>query len=183
MRSSADTERLVSRPEDLDEFRQGRLLLMLAGLDSVRSANHADLERLSYYDFFSANPFLVPGDASTRAKLSHAGFETSNLSYQSSSQRFANNRARLQFDLAVLTARGLVMPEVHDRRVNYRATPQGGQLAAAFRSLYADAFRKSASLIVDHLRHLSDTALRRDAKTWLRAETFMIDLYDRDTSA
>ena len=173
----------TGRPEDLDEFRQGRLLLLLAGLEAERAAQRPDLERLSFYDFFSANPFLVPADAPTKARLAHAGFEASNLSYQSSSQRFANNRARLQFDLAVLAARGLVAAEVLERRVTYGATEAGKHLADSFRSLYADAFRHSASLIVDRLRRVSDTALRNDAKSWLRAESLMVDLYDRDSSA
>lgn len=181
MNSPPDAERPLTRPEGLDEFRQGRLLLMLAGLNEELPAQR-DLERLSFYDFFAANPFLVPSDTAMRARFSHAGFEASNLSYQSSSQRFANNRARLQFDLAVLTARGLVRPEVQDRRVTYRATQEGRDIADSFRSLYADAFRRSSDLIVERLRRVSDAALRRDAKTWLRAESLMIDLYDRDAS-
>ncbi len=96
------------RPEDLDEFRQARLLLLLRGLASL-AAPAPDLERLSFYDFFSANPFLVPIEEATRIALASAGFDVTNLSYQSSSQRFANNRARLQFDLAMLLARDLVL--------------------------------------------------------------------------
>lgn len=182
MNTLQDSPGPLPRPEDLDEFRQGRVLLMLSKLGSEKPTPHPDLERLSFYDFFSANPFLIPADRSTKAQLSLAGFEASNLSYQSSSQRFANNRARLQFDIAVLTARGLVAPEVQDRRVTYRATEEGVRLADSFRSLYADAFRRSSGMIVDRLRRLSDAALRRDAKTWLRAESLIIDLYDRDTS-
>jgi hypothetical protein len=175
--SSTQTSPSATRPEELDEFRQGRLLVLLAGLEGKKPAQWPDLERLSFYDFFSANPFLVPLDAPAKAALSHAGFESSNLSYQSSSQRFTNNRSRLQFDLAMLVARDLVAPQVHERRVTYGATKAGQDLAASFRSLYADAFRRSSTLIVDRLRRMSDTALRRDAKTWLRAEALMIDLY------
>src|SRR2546421_12229882 len=112
------------RPEDLDGFRQARLLLLLRSLSDL-DAPAPDLERLSFYDFFSANPFLVPIEAPIRAALTFAGFESANLSYQSSSQRFANNRARLQFDLAILVARGLIMPQVHGRRVTYGITEDG----------------------------------------------------------
>lgn len=170
----------TTRPEELDEFRQGRLLVLLAGLERKKHGQRPDLERLSFYDFFSANPFLVPLETAAKAMLSHAGFESSNLSYQSSSQRFTNNRSRLQFDLAMLIARGLVAPEVRDRRVTYGASKAGQDLADSFRSFYADAFRRSSDLIVDRLRRMSDTGLRRDAKTWLRAEALMIDLYDGD---
>jgi hypothetical protein len=180
MSGTAHPSTIPVRPEELDEFRQGRLLLVFSALDPSKPAQRPDLERLSYYDFFAANPFLVPTDAPTKALLTHAGFEASNLSYQSSSQRFTNNRSRLQFDLAILVALGLVAPELHDRRVTYGATAAGKTVAASFRSLYASAFLDSSALIVDRLKRMSDTALRRDAGQWLRAEALMIDLYDRD---
>lgn len=171
------------RPEDLDEFRQARLLLLLAMLTSTRPSVRPDLERLSFYDFFSANPFLLATDEQTTATLSLAGFDATNLSYQSSGQRFANNRARLQFDLAVLTARGLVSLEVRDRRVTYSSTPTGTAVGASLRSMYADSYRRSAAIVFDRLRRMSDAALRREAKSWLRADALMIDLYDPDTIA
>lgn len=167
------------RPDDLDDFRQARLLLLARSLASPGVAA-PDLERLSFYDFFSANPFLVPAEPSARVSLAFAGFEAANLSYQSSGQRFANNRARLQYDLAILVARGLVMPTVLGRRVTYSVSDAGASLADAMNSMYAEAFRESSKIIVEKLRRMSDTALRTSAKDWLRAENLLIDLYGPD---
>src|SRR5260221_228319 len=86
------------RPENLDQFRQARLLLLLDEARRLPNGRRLDIERISYYVFFAAHPFLVASiDDSDRRNLALAGFDYHNLSYQSSGQRFANNRARLQF--------------------------------------------------------------------------------------
>jgi hypothetical protein len=171
------------RPEDLDEFRQARLLLLLDRLAEVQAASTPDIERLSYYDFFAANPFLVPLSDAASATAALAGFIKANLSYQSSSQRFANNRARLQFDLACLVSRRLVQIEVSGRRITYRLTSSGTGVASRFQSLYARGYRRSAELILEEIRRLSDSALRNSAKEWLKAEALMVDLYDVEAPA
>ncbi len=172
------------RPDRLDEFRQGRLLLLLNVLSLTSKPQHApDLERLSFYDFFAANPFLVPIDDRTGSSMSIAGFDRSNLSYQSSGQRFANGRARLQFDLAVLAARGLISASVHNRRVTYAASNQGLEVAKLMRSLYAQAYEQSARVILDRLRRLSDKGLRESAREWLRAEALLVDIYDLEPAS
>jgi hypothetical protein len=166
------------RPEDLDAFRQARILLLMERLVSLQPDAALDIERLAYYDFFVANPFLLPLTEGAAATLGLAGFIKANLSYQSASQRFANNRARMQFDLATLVARGLLVSEVVGKRVAYRPIPSGIGVAANFRSLYAMGYRRSAEIILQVIRKLSDTRLRAAAKEWLKADALMVDLYD-----
>jgi predicted transcriptional regulator len=166
------------RPEHLDQFRQGRLLLLMDVLARHTPALQPDIERLGIYDFFAANPFLVPLPPTAQSQLAVAGFTKSNLSYQSASQRFANARARIQFDLAVLASRGLAFAQAMQRRVTYRLTPTGQALAPQMRSMYAQSYQASAVVVVGHLRRMSDTALRDGIRQWLRAEAFLIDLYE-----
>ncbi len=139
-----------------------------------------DIERVSFYDFFAANPFLLPPNNRAHSAFSLAGFAESNLSYQSSGQRFANARARLQFDLAVLVARGVVVASVTNKRVTYSATEVGTTIAGQLHSLYARAYSESATLVARLLDRLSDSSLRKSARQWLRAEALMIDLYETE---
>ena len=138
-----------------------------------------DIERLGFYDFFSANPFLVVAeDEDARRKVTLAGFSSYDLSYQSSGHRFANRRARLRNDLAMLIAYGAATATVEGQRVVYRITDRGQALAGKLASLYADAYRQSAQIVLSRLDSLSDTRLRESAKGWLNDERLLIDLYD-----
>jgi hypothetical protein len=172
----------VSRvaPERLMWFRLGQLILLLR---AAAEANTGPLtiDRLGYYDFLSANPFLVV-DAETveGTDLQLAGFSERNLDYQSAPQRFANRRARLQHDLNLLVAYGLVELKVDRRRsLGFVLTDSGHAIASSFRSLYADQYRRSAVLVIGRLKMLSDLRLRERAHTWLRAEGLLMDLYDQ----
>ena len=172
-------DRLPVRPENLLEFRLGQLVLLLSVAEKKDPTHPLDVERIGYYDFFSANPFLVfGGDKERKRELVLAGLESKSLSYQSSAQRFSNRRARLQHDLALLVAYDLVHPRVHARYVSYGLTDEGRGFATKFGSLYARAYSKSASLIVRHLSKFSDTKIRDEATRWLKAAAFMVDLYD-----
>src|SRR5664280_166628 len=106
-------------PETLTAFRLGQLLLLFEAAEGVR-ATPVNIDRLGFYDFFAANPFLiVDKDDREGRSLQLAGFEFQNLDYQSSSQRFSNRRARLQHDLALLTAYGLLSVGPVSGRVGY----------------------------------------------------------------
>jgi len=138
-----------------------------------------DIERISLYDFFADNPFLVFGrDTEQHETLVLAGFDSRNLSYQSSAQRFSSRRERLQHDLAVLLAYGLVSAGAEARRVAYRLTDAGRQHAQELRSLYAQAYRRSAELVARELNRLSDRALQERTREWLRADELLIDLFE-----
>jgi hypothetical protein len=169
-----------SRPDDLLTFRVARLALLLAVAATLKLKKPIDIERLGFYDFFSANPFLVLSDEDDEARreIAFAGFSSFDLSYQSSGHRFANRRARLRNDLAMLIGYGMAEPAVEGQRVVYRVTDEGQTVVDELRSLYADAYRQSATLVIGRLDRLADARLRDQAKRWLNDERQLIDLYD-----
>ena len=183
MAEPAHDRRLVQRPDDLLTFRIARLLLLLDVVATLELKKPLDIERLGFYDFFAANPFLAVGDdEAARREAALAGFSSYDLSYQSSGHRFANCRARLRNDLAMLIAYGAAVAAVEGQRVVYRISERVG-VEAQLHSLYATAYRSSANLVVARLDRLSDKRLREDAKRWLNDERLLIDLYDIDDDA
>jgi hypothetical protein len=172
------------RPDNLLEFRLGRLLILFEAIPKTKTAKPSHMERLGYYDFFADNPFLVlDRNDPDRRRLQLAGFSPRTLSYNSSAQRFTNRRARLQHDLALLASRSLVTIEAGGRHVVFSATEEGRALANELRSLYAEAFRASAIIVVRRLNKISDKALGESAQEWLRAESFLVDLYGHGEEA
>ena len=94
-----EAHRPVMMPEDEVTFRLAQLLLLLEAV-AGQDAKGANLERIGYYDFLSANPFLVvASDGREGSLLRLAGFDPQVLSYASSSQRFTSRRERIQHDL------------------------------------------------------------------------------------
>lgn len=165
-------------PEDLWEFRVGQLILLFDVASTVKG-HGVDLDRLAYYDFFAANPFLVYSDATPeRLRLQLAGFDTRSLNYSSSAQRFTNRRRRLQHDLGVIASRGLIEARVVERRLEWSPTDEGRRIAASFTALYAAAYRMSAELVIRTLGGMTDKRLRERSREWLKASDFMIDLYE-----
>jgi hypothetical protein len=154
---------------------------MLLLLDVARSSGRpiSSVDRLGYYDFLADSPFIVvdgdkPRDAEDRLALELAGFTPTQLSYASSGQRFASRRRRLQHDLARLFAYGLV--DLHS--AGYQATQAGSELAGQLNSVYADAYRVSASIVLRRLSALSNKALERSVNSWLGESWLLIDLLD-----
>lgn len=179
-RSSVDA--LPLRPDDLLAFRLGRLLLLLDIVPGLPAPKTMDIERISLYDFFADNPFLVFGrETDEHRVLVHAGFDSRNLSYQSSAQRFSSRRERLQHDLAVLVGYGLVVARAQARRVEYALTDSGRERAGELRSLYAQGYRRSAELIGRELNRLSDRRLQERTREWLQADELLIDLFEPAT--
>lgn len=175
----ASTPATPRRPDDLLEFRLGRLLILLDSLPDLSSAKPLHLERLGYYDFFTDSPFLVlESDDPLRRRLLLEGFSERSLSYHSSAQRFTNRRARLRHDLALLTSRMLVGVATEGRHITFSLTDEGREAAGHLKTLYADAFRASAEVVVRKLNRLSDKALGERARDWLRAEPFLVDIYE-----
>lgn len=172
-------DRLPLRPERLRQFRLARLLVLLDVAAHQTPLKPIDIERLAFYDFFAANPFLIfEEEDAERRDIILAGFNANSLSYNSSAQRFTNRRARLQHDLTLLIAYALVEAETVQSRVAYRVTDRGSRLANQLRALYAVGYRESASIVIRRLNKLSDKRLREEARRWLRAEGFLIDIYD-----
>ena len=125
------------------------------------------LERLGCYDFLVSNPMLMLTDEADpdRTRLLMAGFDGRALTYASPAHRFATRRERLQHDLALLSAYGLIVPTV-DRGVLYAITGDGLELAGRFAALYARAYRLSADILVRRLSRMSDKRLREAVGTW-----------------
>lgn len=167
----------IPRPDDFAYARMARLLILLDSVPDKPKPKPLDAERISIYDFFSDNPFLLFGPTSReRGSLLVAGFDPSSLSYNSSGQRFANRVARLEHDLASLLARGLILTEVSGARISYRLTQAGSSVLADFSSMYALAFRRSAQMVIGNLNSLSNSALRASVHDMLRATEFLLDL-------
>ena len=154
-------------PEDDVVFRLAQLVLLLTSLRR-NSIEGATLERLSYYDFFVANPLLVLTDEADpdRLDLLLAGFDSRALMYASPSQRFTSRRERLQHDLALLVSYGLATVGV-DKGVRFWATEDGVLLAGQFTAIYSRAYRASADILVKRLSRLTDKRLRDSAQEWV----------------
>ncbi|MEU1437259.1 ABC-three component system middle component 2 [Streptomyces sp. NPDC005775] len=165
-----EAHRPVMMPEDEVTFRLAQLLLLLDAV-AGQDAKGASLERIGYYDFLSANPFLVvDSDGREGNMLRLAGFDPQVLSYASSSQRFTSRRERIQHDLGLLVAYGCC--EVHNRNgaFAYSISNRGRELGARFTATYAASFATAASIVVRRLRKLSDKALREQTARWLRPD-------------
>lgn len=158
-------------PEDHLLLRLAQLLLLLDELDD----RGVGLERLGYYDFFAANPFTVfsRNDVRIRAELHSAGFDERQLSYASAGPRFANRRHRLQHDVSILLAYGLVSLGGD----GYVLTPVGRTLARQLLSLYASQYRVAVRFVQARFKRLSDAALTQQARTMLRHPALLLDLY------
>jgi hypothetical protein len=165
-------------PEDRVVFRLGQLALLFEVADA-QSTPVRTVDRLGYYDFFSANPFVVvDGDArrddADRLALRLAGFSDRQLSYASTGQRFASRRRRLQHDLALLIAYDLVTLTGD----GYQLTDDGRQLTGRLTSVYADAYREAARVVLQRLKPMSDARLWQRAQDWLGRSWLLLDLFD-----
>lgn len=178
----ADASGTVVAPEDHPRFRLAQLLLLLRS-PSLRLAN-SHIERLAYYDFFSANPhLLISPEEPEHGRLLMAGFDPQALSNASPGHRFSSRRQRLQHDLSHLLAYGLVRVQRIPGHVVYGLTESGSELAGAFTALYARSYAISADTVIKRLQKLSDSRLRDQARQWLRAPDTLLDLVERAPAA
>ncbi|MFC7841630.1 ABC-three component system middle component 2 [Streptomyces sp. NPDC057382] len=163
-------DRPVVMPEDEVPFRLAQLLLLLDAV-AAQDANGATLERIGYYDFLSANPFLVvPSEGRDASLLRLAGFDPQVLAYASSSQRFTSRRERIQHDLALLVAYGCCRVQNRNGSFTYSITEAGQHLGGQFTATYATSFATAADIVVRQLRKLSDKRLREQTARWLRPD-------------
>jgi len=172
-------KRLLLSPEDFTLFNSARLLLLLKGVDELGIEEGVDLERLSYYDFFAANPFLmIMEDDPSRIDLEVAGFETHTIEYISSSQRYRTKRSHLKQYLSVLLAKELIDVSNTNRKLYYKITQNGIEYTNEMKTMYACAYKESVLHIIKKLKRLSDKRLWEEASKWLEAKSFQVDLYD-----
>jgi nitroreductase len=165
------------RPDDVTEFRLGQLLLLLGV--AHRAELQLNLERLGTYDFLAANPFLVidEGEPDYR-RLLLAGFSAKPLTYASSSHRFLTRRERLQHDLALLVAYGMVQVIVANGERRYLLTDLGLDASQEFGAIYAQAYLDAASLVLRRVGRMSDQALRRQLESWLKTDPMLLNLFE-----
>jgi DNA-binding transcriptional ArsR family regulator len=179
-----EPEPSLFRPDDLAHARLARLLLLLREAPTQPRRKPADMDRIGTYDFFADNPLLLfSNDDPVHRELILAGFDPRTFSYHSSSQRFANRRARIQHDLAQLLATGLIEARPEGSRVVYELTETGRELSERFSSSYADSYRTSARRVARALNRLSDLRLRERVAEAMAHEPFMIDLYTETPEA
>lgn len=165
------------RPEDEMEFRLAQLVILLEITSSSRM--NSSIDRIGALDFFSANPFLVIGEAEAEFRhLVLAGFSVKPLTYASPGHRFITRRSRLQNDLAMLVAYGLARPEVANGHRVYIITDDGREISEQLTSVYADAYRVSAKVVSKRIEKVPDTKLQEKCRDWLKADPAMMDLYD-----
>jgi hypothetical protein len=176
----AGTEQpLWEGPEAHHTFRLAQLQLLLAVADSL-GLQVKNIDRLATYDFLAANPFsMLDGDdadrdARDRLALKLAGFSNEQLTYGSVGNRFANRRARIQHDLALLVAHGLARVE-SDR---YGITDAGRTLADRLSTVYADAYRKAAEIALSRLARLTDKKLNEKVERIMGKSWLLIDFFD-----
>ncbi|MFG1625459.1 hypothetical protein [Kribbella sp. NPDC049227] len=165
-------------PENRDVFRMARLLLLL-DVARTRGRDVPTIDRLGYYEFLADSPFIVvqgdgQRDDADRLALELAGFTATQLAYASSGQRFASRRRRLQYDLARLLSYGLVAIGAR----GFVVTTAGAEMAANLNSVYADAYRVSAEVILRRLAPKSNVALEADVNKWLGESWLLIDFLD-----
>ncbi|GEB60049.1 ABC-three component system middle component 2 [Streptomyces gardneri] len=165
-----DTDRPVVMPEDEVQFRLAQLLLLMNAMADQKPYG-ANLERIAYYDFLSANPFLVVEPDSREASLLRlAGFDPRVLSYASSGQRFTSRRERIQHDLSLLVAYGCCSAANEQGGLVYRITSAGRELSTHLTTTYARSFTTAAEMVVGKLRRLSDARLRKETAGWVRVD-------------
>lgn len=165
-------------PERNPTFRLARIVLLL-DVAHVQGRQVASIDRLGYYEFFADNPFMViegdkARDRNERATVELAGFNPIQLGYASSGQRFISRRRRLHHDVARLVALGLTTLN----GTGYEITPRGTDLAEQLRSVYADAYRESAAIVLGRLVGLSGPKLEAKAEEWLGRSWLLLDLLD-----
>jgi hypothetical protein len=161
-----NNHKVVVIPEDDAVFRLAQMLLLMDSLDRLGQSG-TTLERLGCYDFLVANPMLVliEEDDLDRKRLLMAGFDGRALSYASPAHRFTTRRERLQHDLALLVAYGLVQPTAN-KGILYLITDDGQALVRRLSAVYAGSYRLSADILLRRLSKLSDKRLRDSMTTW-----------------
>jgi hypothetical protein len=172
-------KRITFSAEDDMVFNSARLLLLFQELSKV-SEKGIDTERLSYYDFFAANPFVILSDEDNSARLDFEleGFAPNKLEYSSSAQRYSSKRESMKHYLAILLCKGLICVTNEDAKLQFKVTDKGLSVANQIHTMYALAYRKSVRYVIKRLKDYSDTKLWECSRKWLEAKAFQIDLYN-----
>lgn len=171
--------KIAFSPEDDSLFNSTRLLIFFEVFNKIKPLEGIDLERLCYYDFFAANPFIITEKNDPLwLELELEGFDPCKLEYLSTAQRYRTKRESIKQYLALLLAKGLISIENTEGKLLYQITPKGLGVSCQLSSMYAIAYRRSVKFIVRELKRYKDSELWENASRWLEAKSFQIDLYD-----
>lgn len=165
-------------PEERTLFRVAQLCILLSKAEESNT-KLTNLDRMAYFDFFAANPFVVldgesvEKDNHDRLTLRLLGFSDRQLNYGAVGHRFVTRRKRIQHDFAFLVARGLaqLLPD------GYAITERGVKLATSLTTVYAEAYRTAASIVFRRFGKLSEKKLRAKAEKLLGAPWLLIDFF------
>jgi hypothetical protein len=165
-------------PESNRTFRMARLMLLMS-IAKQDGRRIESIDRLTYYEFFSDNPWAVilgtsEQDSADRDALRLVGFARNQLSYASTGQRFVSRRERIRSDLARLIARGLASLDGG----SFSTTPRGDELSDGLMSSYADAYRASSRIVLRRLTRLSNRRLTEQVEDWLGRPWLLLDLLE-----
>jgi hypothetical protein len=170
------TSPLTLVPEESLQFRLGQLTLLL-GMARATDRNILTIDRLAYFDFLAANPYLMLDgeDARTledRHRVRGMGFSPRQLSYNAVGQRFVSRRERLKHDLALLIAYGIatLTPSGYD------LTPRGVELEEQMNTVYAHSYRESAAIVFRRLGKATEPKLKKMMQDWLGESWLLLDL-------
>jgi hypothetical protein len=164
--------------EDEDIFNASRLLILFDVLNKSAKYKSVGIERIPYYDFFSANPFLIFNSDKSKVELRLEGFPSRTISYSSSNHRFISRVEKLKYCISYLISRDLINIDYNDGRILYIITQKGIDIAATIKTFYSNSYRKSSIMVIKLLEPMSNTKLFKESKKWLKADTFVLDLID-----
>lgn len=163
-------------PEAQSSFRLAQLLLLVEQAHLL-GRRIPSIDRLGYYDFFTANPFIVtsdqyPGRERDQVILKRAGFLEGQLSYGQAGQRYVSRRERLRADVASLVSYGLV----YVRHDGYGLTDAGQDFAADLSTVYADQYREAVKVAVGRLGPMTDSRLLATVQRWFGESWLLLDI-------
>lgn len=178
--SNPGTARVVwEGPQERDTFRMGQLLLLLNTAESV-NVKITSLDRLAYFDFFAANPFIAINSSNERKDsreeltLRLAGFTSGQIDYGSIGPRFITRRARIKYDLISLLARGLA--EISDNE--YKISARGAEISDSLNSLYAESYRTAAGIVLSRYGRMTDLKIQKIVESAIGVNWLTIDFLD-----
>ena len=156
-------------PDNSLAFRLGQLTLLLrVATDTQCSIN--TLDRLTYFDFLAANPYLMlEGDdrrkTEDRRRVRLASFSSRQLSYNSIGQRFVSRRERMKHSYGLVEVRG-----------GYGLSEPGLDFSDNLTTIYAYSYRESAGIVLRRFGKSSEAALASAMREWLGESWLLLDL-------
>ncbi|SCE01831.1 MULTISPECIES: hypothetical protein [unclassified Streptomyces] len=160
-------DRPVVMPEDEVPFRLAQLLLDAV---TAQDANGTTLGRIGYYDFLSANPFLVVPPRRGRQPLATGRIRPAGPGLRVLLP--AVHKPARTYPARPGAPGGLRCYRIRNRdgSLTYSITEAGQDLGGRFTATYATSFTTASGIVVRQLRKLTDKRLREQTARWLRPD-------------